>query len=218
METNVIIETKEYEEDPKFNLTKSNSIDTFDNIQNNNKKYSSPTLKVRRNNQNSFLNVEVLNKDMINDIESTGNNSEKNTNKGLNIIVTENVLNNKISPQLLNLPVSQFNLFLNKLFKKNNYLLKKIFLVKFFYEKCLHSLRIIIQKLKIFNEKRYLLLRNKKRRKQRFSFADNVQLIKAKMKLSYDNQNNNNNDNLKIAEINSEKKLRKIKGIKQSII
>ena len=98
METNVIIETKEYEEDPKFNLTKSNSIDTFDNIQNNNKKYSSPTLKVRRNNQNSFLNVEVLNKDMINDIESTGNNSEKNTNKGLNIIVTENVLNNKISP------------------------------------------------------------------------------------------------------------------------
>ena len=50
---------------------------------------------MRRNKQHLFLGINTLTKDIVHDIESTGNNSEKNTNKGLDITVTDNILNNK---------------------------------------------------------------------------------------------------------------------------
>ena len=90
MEINDIVEKKDYDEDHKLNFINSISIDTFNNIEKNIKKSTSSPIKIMRNKEHLFLGINVKNKDFLNDIESTGNYSEKNTNKGFDISVTDN--------------------------------------------------------------------------------------------------------------------------------
>ena len=191
MESNEVIEhlKYDYDVDHKLNFVNTISIETFDNIEKNIKKYSSPKI---RNKQHLFLGINALTKDIIHDIESTGNNSEKNTNKGLDITVTDNILNNKKYQKEKELYTNNENIN-NNLNSQNIHIRKDIYGTEI-----------------------------KKGGKQRISFADNVQLLKAKIKFDYDNQNNNNNSNneidIKINKFHSDKRIRKINGLKQSIL
>lgn len=189
-----MIETKDYEIEHKLNFANSISIETFDNIEKNIKKYGSPKIKMRRNKQHLFLGINTKTKDIVHEIESTGNNSEKNTNKGLDITVTDNILNNKKN-QKENERYTNNENFNNNLNSQNIHIRKDIYGTEI-----------------------------KKGGKQRISFADNIQILKAKIKLDYDNQNKNNNNNInndmdiKINKFHSDKRIRKINGLKHSIL
>ena len=179
MEINDIVEKKDYDEDHKLNFINSISIDTFNNIENIKKSTSSP-IKIMRNKEHLFF---------LNDIESTGNYSEKNTNKGFDISVTDNNLNNKKNNK-------ENEIYINKE-ETNNNLNSQNFHVR----KDIYGTEI------------------KKGGKQRISFADNVQLLRAKIKLDYNPEDYNNDENsLKITKFNSEKRIKQINGLKRSIL
>ena len=189
MEINDIVEKKDYDEDHKLNFINSISIDTFNNIEKNIKKSTSSPIKIMRNKQHLFLGINVMNKDFLNDIESTGNYSEKNTNKGFDISVTDNNLNNKKNNK-------ENEIYINKE-ETNNNLNSQNFHVR----KDIYGTEI------------------KKGGKQRISFADNVQLLRAKIKLDYNPEDYNNDENsLKITKFNSEKRIKQINGLKRSIL
>ena len=133
--------------------------------------------------------MNAINKGFLNDIESTRNYSEKNTNKGLDITITDNNLNNKRNNK-------GNEKYFNNEETNNN----------------INSQNIHVRK-DIYGTE------IKKGGKQRISFADNVQLLRAKMKLDYNQEYYNNDTNsLKINKFSNEKRIRQINDLNRGIL
>lgn len=78
---NNILDTSEEDREHKLSFNNTISLDTLSNTERNLKKYSYTPKKTKHNKSYLILTRNTLNKEILSDINSTGNNSDRNINK-----------------------------------------------------------------------------------------------------------------------------------------
>ena len=169
---NELIETNEDDKNQKVSFSNSIALDTFQNIKKEIKNIS--------NKENIILNRNTKNKEILSDIESTGNNSDKLENRTINFTESNNNLNKIENNRYLE------NQNKDKISNENINIRKDIYGEEI-----------------------------KKGGKHKISFADNVLVLRARMKLE---KENNQEKSLEVANWNSDKRIRRIRGLRRSLI
>ena len=179
----------------KLNLTNTVSLETLSNTEKEFKNHSTTPLKLNFSNQHLFLKRVNEIKETMSDIESTGNNSEKNILKLMQITESKKII---INPKNKN--KNENDRYNNKDNENNTNLNSQITPVR----------------RDIFGRE------IKKGGKHKISFADNVHILQARMKFEKKGikGNSNRNSNRNSIELNtpphSDKTVRK--GLRRSLI
>ena len=186
---NNILDTSEEDREHKLSFNNTISLDTLSNTERNLKKYSYTPKKTKHNESCLVLTRNTLNKEILSDINSTGNNSDKNINK-VNLNQSKKNLTNNEQEQ--NMPID------NKEIEQNLDTQK--------VENSQHIRRDVYGK------------EIKKGGNHRITFADNVQMIKARMKIKEDvnlqKSQNINNESVS----HTDNKIRRVRSLKRSLI
>ena len=173
-----ILETSEEEKEPKLSFNNNTiSLDTLSNTEKNIKKYAITPRKAKPLKNYLTLARNFMNKGITSDINSSGNNSDKNTNKLINIS----------SKKYNNINEQENNRYIDVKEIDNNSNFGKKHIRKDIYGKEI-----------------------KKGGNHHVTFADNVQMIKTRMKIE-ESQNNNNDSN-------GENKIKRVKSLRKSLI
>ena len=170
---NELIETNEDDKGQKISFSNSIALDTFQNIEKEIRNIS--------NKENIILNRNTKNKDILSDIESTGNNSDKLENRTINFTESNNHLKRVENKRYLDDDNK------DKKSNENSNARKDIYGEEI-----------------------------KKGGKHKISFADNVQVLRARMKLEKESIPDKNS--LEVTNWNSDKKIRRIRGLRRSLI
>jgi hypothetical protein len=174
-----ILETSEEEKEPKLSFNNNTiSLDTLSNSEKNIKKYAITPKNSKPLKNYLTLARNIMNKEITSDINSSGNNnSDKNTNKLINIS----------SKKYNNINEQENNRYIDVKEIDNNSNFGKKHIRKDIYGKEI-----------------------KKGGNHHVTFADNVQMIKTRMKIE-ESQNNNNDSN-------GENKIKRVKSLRKSLI
>ena len=173
-----ILDTSEEEKEPKLSFNNNTiSLDTLSNTEKNIKKYANTPRKAKPLKNYLTLARNIMNKEIASDINSSGNISDKNTNKLINIS----------SKKYNNINEQDNNRYIDVKEIDNNSDFGKKHIRKDVYGKEI-----------------------KKGGNHHVTFADNVQMIKTRMKI--EENKNNNNDSY------GENKIKRVKTLRRSLI
>ena len=186
---NNILDTSEEDREHKLSFNNTISLDTLSNTEKNLKKYSYTPKKTKLNKSYLILTRNTLNKEILSDINSTGNNSDRNIKK-VNLNESKKNLTNNEQEQNIHIDIKEIEHNLDDHKVENS-----------------QNIRRDVYGKEI-----------KKGGNHRITFADNVQMIKARMKLEEEvnlqkGQYINNE-----SDFNSDNKIRRVRSLKRSLI
>ena len=168
----------------KLNFTNTVSIETLSNTEKEFKNHSTTPLKFHSRNQHLFLKRVNEKKEIMSDIESTGNNSEKNifqhlqiTESNKNIIIAKNNEKKNENNRYTNFKDNENNININS--------------------------QITPVRRDIYGRE------IKKGGKHRISFADNAHILQARMKFEKEGLKGKSRNSVELTTPHSDKRVRK---------